>query len=223
MHIICEDLTKIYRQGNDEDVVAVNTCRLDIPPGRIVVLLGVSGSGKTTLLKMLGLLEQPTSGRILFDSVDVSTLSESERSKMRTRDIGFVHQNYNLIPLLSVEENIALSRYISGKSYDKAELTRLTDLLQISSKLHAFPAALSGGQQQRVAIARALINRPGLILADEPTGNLDYQTKQEIMQLFLQIHIEFQATVVIVTHDHSFTEIADQVYVMENGRPVPIP
>ena len=223
MHIICKDLTKIYRQGNDTDIIAVNACQLDISHGQIIVLLGVSGSGKTTLLKMLGLLEQPTSGSILFDSLDTATLTEAQRSRMRTQNIGFIPQDYRLIPLLSVEENIVLPRYIDGQSYDKQELLQLTDLLQISSKLHAFPTALSGGQQQRVAIARALINHPGLILADEPTGNLDQQTAKEIMQLFSTIHSAYQTTIIIVTHDHSFTEIADQVYVMEDGRPVLIP
>lgn len=217
MNITCENLTKLYRQGSHDDVIAVNSCSLQIPQNHIVVLLGVSGSGKSTLLRLLGLQEYPTSGKILFDSVDVTSLRESERSKIRMRDIGFIHQNYNLIPLLSAEENIILPRYIAGKSYDKAELAQLTEMLQINHKLHNFPSSLSGGQQQRVAIARALINHPKLILADEPTGNLDHQTKQDVIQLFTKIREEYQATVVIVTHDRSFVDIADEVYVMQNG------
>jgi len=217
MHIICENLTKIYRQG-DECVTAVNACQLNIPHGQITVILGVSGSGKTTLLKLLGLQDTPTSGKILFDGTDITAQRESVRSKMRTRDIGFVHQNYNLIPLLSAEENILLPCCIDGRACDRTELLRLADLLQIRQKLHHFPSALSGGQQQRVAIARALINRPGLILADEPTGNLDRETKQTVMQLFRAIHQVYNPTIIIVTHDHSFAEIADQIYQMEDGQ-----
>jgi len=217
MNIICENLTKIYRQGSHDDVIAVNSCNFQIEQQQIVVILGVSGTGKSTLLRLLGLQEYPTSGKIRFDALDVTSLRESERSRMRTSEIGYVHQNYNLIPLMSAEENILLPRYIAGKSRDKSDLAKLSELLQIHHKLHYFPSSLSGGQQQRVAIARALINHPKLVLADEPTGNLDHMTKYDVIKLFSQIRDEYQATVVIVTHDQSFVDIADRVYMMENG------
>lgn len=219
MHIICHNLTKTYQQGDDTNVIAVDNCQLDIPQGTLCVLLGVSGSGKTTLLKLLGLLEQPTSGQILFDSVDVTLYAESQRSKVRAQSIGFIYQNYNLISELSVEENILLPCYICGKAYSSTKLKKLMDFLQISHKRHCFPPSLSGGQQQRVAIARALIHEPGLILADEPTGNLDNRTKKEVMKLLLDVQKEYGTTMLVVTHDDSFTEIADRMYVMENGTP----
>lgn len=220
MEIICEKLTKIYRQGDREDVTAVNDCAWHLPTGSITVLLGVSGSGKSTLLRLLGLQEQPTSGRILFDGEDVTALDESAWARIRAHRIGFIHQNYRLIPMLSVEENILLPRRIIGQCCDEEELKKLAALLHIENKLANFPASLSGGQQQRVAIARALINHPPLILADEPTGNLDSGTKQAMIELFSKVHQLYSPTVVIVTHDHALTAIADQVYQMENGHPI---
>lgn len=222
MTITCENITHIYRQGKQEDVTALRNCQLHLPEHSVTVLLGISGSGKSTLLRLIGLQEYPTSGRILFDSVDVTRLSESERSRMRARDIGFIHQNYRLIPMLTVEENILLPGHITGKAHSDDDLRKLTRLLQIDRKLSYFPASLSGGQQQRVAIARALINRPQLILADEPTGNLDHATKQDMIRLFAQIHREYAPTLLIVTHDPAFAEIADCVCKMENGSPIPV-
>ena len=219
MDIICEHLTKTYRQGEHTEITPVNNCDWYLPTGSITVLLGVSGSGKSTLLRLLGLQERATSGRILFDGEDVTALGEAARSKIRANRIGFIHQNYRLIPMLSVEENILLPRRIIGQHCDDKELKELSTLLHIEDKLAHFPTSLSGGQQQRVAIARALINRPPLILADEPTGNLDSGTKQEIVELFFEAHRLYRPTVVIVTHDKSLTAIADAVYRMENGRP----
>lgn len=216
MNIKCLDVTKIYNPNTDR-IVAVDCCNFEFVEGTINVVLGVSGSGKTTFLKLLGLLDTPTSGKILFDDKDLTLLSQTEKDQMRNKTIGFVYQNYNLIPLLTVEENILLPRYIGSKKYLKEELISLTTLLGIHQKLQHFPSDLSGGQQQRVAIARALINSPKLVLADEPTANLDYKTKQDVIKLFQKIHNEFSSTIIIATHDEAFIEIADNVFHIENG------
>ncbi len=212
MNIRCESVGKIYRQGRSEEVVALSDCNFEIQEGKIAAILGISGAGKSTLLRLLGLREPTTTGRILLDGVDTSTRSERERARIRREEIGFVHQQYDLIPWLSVEENILLPCRIAGRPCEQEELHRLAILLQIERKLQEFPAVLSGGQQQRVAIARALIHRPRLLLCDEPTGNLDRSTRDEVIHLLTEIHRTYSTTMIIATHDRELAEIADLVY-----------
>jgi putative ABC transport system ATP-binding protein len=215
--IEAEGLTKTYTIGTT--VRAVDDVSLRIPHGAYVAVMGPSGSGKSTLMQLIGLLDAPTSGRIRVNGRDAQALSDVERTRMRGREIGFVFQAFNLMPKLSVLDNVTLPMAFQGIPA-KARQARATELLGrmgMSDRLQHRPKELSGGQRQRVAIARALANDPALILADEPTGNLDSKTGEEVLRLFDELHLE-GSTILMVTHERRVAERAQRIVHMEDGR-----
>jgi putative ABC transport system ATP-binding protein len=217
------DVRKTYRVG-DEDVHALAGVNLAIAPGEFVAIVGPSGSGKSTLMHLLGFMDRPTSGRLMFEAMDVSHLSTSDQATHRARKLGFVFQAFNLLPRLSVLENVLLPlTYARGR--DGAGSRRAAEVLErvgLSHRARHRPSQLSGGERQRVAIARALINRPKLILADEPTGNLDGQNVDRLLALFRELHAEGQ-TIVLVTHDANVASTAGRQIRMQDGRVVAPP
>ena len=217
------DVRKTYRVG-DEDVHALAGVNLTIATGEFVAVVGPSGSGKSTLMHLLGFMDRPTSGRLMFESKDVSNLSTSYQATHRARKLGFVFQAFNLLPRLSVLENVLLP-LTYARNRDAAGSRRATEVLErvgLSHRARHRPSQLSGGERQRVAIARALINRPRLILADEPTGNLDGQNVDRLLALFRELHAEGQ-TIILVTHDANVAATADRQIRMHDGRVVAPP
>ena len=217
MKLTVEKLSKIYKMGTTE-VVAVDNLDLVVEDGEFIAIMGPSGCGKTTLLHMLGGLDKPTSGKILVGDTDISTLSDKELSKFRSTDLGFIFQKFNLLDELTVKENIVMPVLISKGKPDEEYIDGLCDVLGISERLEHTPLQLSGGQQQRVAIARALANKPGLILCDEPTGNLDAKNSKEVIELLGSIHEKYKRTIVMVTHDLEVAKKADRIIRMEDGK-----
>jgi len=215
--LVAEQLTKYYKQHNIVEK-ALNGVDLTIAQGDFIAVIGSSGSGKTTLLNILGGLDEPTAGKVWVRNQDISKLSRKERTIFRRRNIGFIFQNYNLVSHLSVLENILLPLRLDGRMIDKDFVKRLVSTLKIDIKLDSFPEELSGGQQQRVAIARALVAKPAIILADEPTGNLDSKTSQEVIHLLKQTAQQFSQTVIVVTHDIEIAQLADNIIRIEDGR-----
>ena len=213
------NLTKHYRQG-DNVVKALDGVSLEIESGEFVSVVGRSGSGKTTLLDLLGLLARPTAGTVRIDGIDTSGLKDGARANVRSRRIGFVFQEYNLLPALSVLENVMLPlRYDRSHAGDgKGRALRLLDYVGLATMANRRPDQLSGGQQQRVAIARALVNGPALVLADEPTGAVDTQTSGELLALMRRLNREEDVTFVIVTHDMELAEQADRMIRLQDGR-----
>lgn len=213
-----EHLVKRFGRGNSE-VRAVEDVSLEIRRGEMVLIMGPSGSGKMTLLSMLGALLAPTSGRVLIDDIDISAMSNVELAALRARKIGFVFQSFNLLAALTVEENILFPAQLSdgGISGARARLDELVDRLELNARRHVLPNTLSGGERQRVAIARALINRPAIVLADEPTGNLDSHKGQEVMMILHDIARDDGCAVLMVTHDPRVEEVADRVLWLEDG------
>ena len=210
-----ENLTKVY--GSKEiEVKALNNINLKINEGEFVVIVGKSGSGKSTLLHLMAGLETPTEGKIVIDGVDIASLSEKERSLMRRKKIGLIFQAYNLIPILNVEENIKLAT-MNSKNKDEKYIEDIMDLLDIKSRRNHLPNQLSGGQQQRVAIARALVNKPAIILADEPTGNLDTKTEEEVLKLLKKSQKAYNQTIIMITHNLNITKYADRVINIQDG------
>lgn len=207
-----KDLTKIYKMG-EEDFCVLKRISLNIKKEELVSIVGRSGSGKSTLLNIIGGLDMPTSGVVSFQGVNMFLLKEHERALIRRKHIGFIFQSYNLIPVLTVRENIELPQ----TEKDSAYVDELLKMLDIYDKKDSLPSRISGGQQQRVAIARALVNRPPLILADEPTGSLDSKNEQEVLNLFQQIIKEYNTAIVIVTHNLALSEMADRVIRIEDG------
>ena len=200
---------------------ALDGVSLELERGECVAIVGSSGSGKTTLLNMLGALDRPDSGTVIIDGSDVTAMKEEERTVFRRRKIGFVFQNYNLVPLLSVMENITLPLELDGKTPEWEFINRLLDALGLAEKADAMPAALSGGQQQRTALARALATRPSLLLADEPTGNLDSKTSRDVMRLMLETGRQYHQTILLITHNSQIARMAERVLHLEDGRLVP--
>ena len=214
-----ENLVKIYGQGENE-VNALNNVSLEIEEGEFVSIVGSSGSGKSTLLNMLGGLDRLTSGDIYINNKKLGDMKDEELTIFRRRNIGFIFQNFNLIPSLNVWENITLPVGLDGKEINKPFVTDIINSLGLESKVDALPNTLSGGQQQRVAIARALVARPAIILADEPTGNLDSKTSDEVMSLLKTMIKKYNQTLVMITHDETIAQMADRVIYIEDGKVV---
>ncbi len=214
-----EDLVKYYGTGGNL-VKAVNHVDLEIERGKFTVIMGRSGSGKSTLLHLIGGLDKPGSGNVYIENKNIFKYNRDELAKFRRRKIGFIFQDYNLIPSLTVWENIILPLGLENIIPDKKKIENLLDKTGLSDKKDAMPETLSGGQKQRCAIARALVSGPAVILADEPTGNLDSQTGAEIVDLLKQSVEEYKQTVIMITHDESISRIADMVYFIEDGRVV---
>ncbi len=213
------DLKKTYGKG-DTAVNALNGINLKIENGEFTAIVGSSGSGKSTLLHMLGGLDRPTSGKVFVDGKDIFSLGDEELTVFRRRKTGFVFQSYNLVPVLSVYENIVLPIQLDGGRVDKKYMDEVIDTLGLGSKLNSFPNQLSGGQQQRVAIARALGAKPAIILADEPTGNLDSRTSQDVLGLLKISGERFSQTIVMITHNEEIAQTADRIIRIEDGRVV---
>ncbi|MCY6355277.1 ABC transporter ATP-binding protein [Clostridium sp. ZS2-4] len=211
-----ENLSKIYGEGNNK-VEALKNVSFSIERGEFVVIVGASGSGKSTLLHMLGGLDRPTSGKIYLDGEDVYRLNEEKLAIFRRRNVGFVFQFFNLIPVLDVEENISLPALLDREKVDKKYLTEVIDMLGLKERRSHLPSELSGGQQQRVSIGRALINKPSIILADEPTGNLDSKNSKEVIELLRISSRKYNQTLIIITHDLSIAEQADRVITISDG------
>ena len=216
MKIEANELSKIYGEGESR-VTALDRASFQIMPGDFISITGPSGSGKSTLLHLLSGLDQPTSGRLTYDGQDIYSLSDRERSALRRRIIGFVFQQFHLLPVLTARENILMPLLLDKKQPDEAYLEQLTQLLGIGSRLNHLPHELSGGQQQRVAIARALIAQPDVIFADEPTGNLDSRSGGEVMEMLRAIHEKMEKTLVIITHDNRVAGMADRRFSIVDG------
>lgn len=212
-----EDLCKFYGAG-DNLVKAVDHVDLQIRAGEFVSIVGKSGSGKSTLLHMLGALDNPTSGKVFLDGEDISSFKEDALSKIRRRKIGFIFQSYNLIPSLNVWENIVLPLGLDGKPVDESFIKDIISTLGLAEKTKNLPNTLSGGQQQRCAIARAIAAKPSIILADEPTGNLDTQTGNEVMALLKASAKKYGQTLVVITHNEEIAQMADRTVMLADGR-----
>ena len=214
--VSAQDVTRRYGEG-DTAVQALRGVSLDVKPGELVAVMGPSGSGKSTLMHILAALDRPTSGRVLIAGADVGSLSDSEVTLLRRKNIGFVFQFYNLLPMLTAEENVLLPLSIAGAKPDRQFFEGLIDRVGLKERRTHRPSELSGGQQQRVAIARALVSKPTIVLADEPTGNLDSTTGQEILELLRAATEEYGQTTVMVTHDAGAATIADRILFLADG------
>ena len=214
-----QGLTKIYGSG-ETAVHALRGVDLTVENGEFVAIVGTSGSGKSTLLHMLGGLDRPTAGKVLVDGQDIFAFKDEALTIFRRRRIGFVFQSYNLVPMLSVYENIVLPIQLDGAKVDEDYVSEVIRTLGLSDRLHSLPNQLSGGQQQRVAIARALATKPAIVLADEPTGNLDSKTSQDVLGLMKVTSQRFGQTMVMITHNEEIAQLADRVVRIEDGRVV---
>lgn len=212
-----KNLCKTYGKG-DTMVKALDNVSFSVEKGEFIAIVGPSGSGKSTLLHILGGVDVPTSGNVIIDKTDISQLNETALAIFRRRQIGLVYQFYNLIPILTVEENLTLPLLLDGKKPDAKIVGNLVNQLGLEQRLQHLPNQLSGGQQQRVSIGRALINNPALLLADEPTGNLDSENSREIISLLRRFNKEYNQTVIIITHDERIALAADRVIAIEDGK-----
>lgn len=210
-------LRKVYNLGENK-IHAVDGIDLSIESGEFLAVVGASGSGKSTLLNLLGVLDTPTEGKVFIRNSDVSHFSKDEQTVFRRRNIGFVFQEFHLIPSMNVYENMVLPLHLDGRREDETFTNLLLQALKLEEKKFQMPNTLSGGQQQRVAIARALITRPALVLADEPTGNLDSQTGIEVISLMKHLSEEFHQTLVVVTHNEEIAQMADRIIRIEDGK-----
>lgn len=209
-------LKKIYGSGENE-VRALDGVEINVEKGEFIAIVGTSGSGKSTLLHMLGGLDRPTEGSVTVDGKDIFSLKDEELTIFRRRKIGFIFQNYNLVPVLNVYENIVLPVQLDGGTLDKNYIDNIIETLGLQSKLNNLPNNLSGGQQQRVAIARALANKPKVVLADEPTGNLDSETGEIVLKLLMESLKKYGQTLVMITHNKEIAKMADRILYMKNG------
>ena len=212
-----KDLTKIYGSGENA-VYALNGVNFSVEKGEFVAVVGTSGSGKSTLLHMLGGLDRPTSGSVVVDGQEIFSFKDEALTIFRRRKIGFVFQNYNLVPVLNVYENIVLPVQLDGKVPDAAYIDSIIETLGLESKLKNLPNNLSGGQQQRVAIARALASKPAIIPADAPTGNLDSKTSQDVLGLLKVTSQKYAQTIVMITHNEEIAQLADRIIRIEDGK-----
>ena len=212
-----ENLCKIYGKGENE-VKAVDNVSFSVEKGEFVAIVGASGSGKSTLLHLLGGVDRPTSGKVFIDGEDIYKLSDDQLAIFRRRQVGLIYQFYNLIPILNVEENITLPCNLDGKQVEQAKLDELLKTLKLENRRKHLPNELSGGQQQRVSIGRAIINNPAIMLADEPTGNLDSKASEEIISLLRLSNKKYNQAVIIITHDEKIALEADRVITIDDGK-----
>lgn len=212
-----ENLSKVYGTGASK-VVALDNVSFTVEKGEFVSIVGASGSGKSTLLHLIGGVDRPTSGKVFINNEDIYKLNNDDLAIFRRRQIGLIYQFYNLIPILNVVENIALPLELDGRKPDKSDLNEMLELLGLENRKTHLPSQLSGGQQQRVSIGRALITRPSLILADEPTGNLDSKSSEEIVSLLKKTNKKYSQTIIMITHNLEIAKMADRVITIEDGR-----
>lgn len=210
-------LKKYYQLGNNT-VKALDGVNFTVKEREFVAIIGKSGSGKSTLLHMIGGLDVPTEGEVYVDGKKIAGMNKEQLAIFRRRKVGFVFQNYNLVPDLNVYDNVVLPIELDGKHVDKEFVKKILKLLQLEEKKEALPGTLSGGQQQRVAIARAIASKPAIILADEPTGNLDTSTSHDVMGLLKVVAKQFQQTIILITHDQDIAQMADRIVVIEDGK-----
>jgi len=216
MYIEAKNLSKFYGSG-DSKIIALDRVNLEIKDGYFISIMGPSGSGKSTLLHLLSGLDKPTSGSVTYDQTDIYNVKDKDLSAFRRRNIGFVFQQFNLLPVLTAKENIIMPLLLDKRKPDEVYLNELTNLLEIHHRMNHLPGELSGGQQQRVAIARALMAKPDVIFADEPTGNLDSKSGGEVMELLQNIWRKMRKTLVIITHDSRIAQMADRQFVIVDG------
>ena len=209
---------KKYYGSNDTLVKALDHVNLTIEKGEFIAIVGTSGSGKSTLLNMIGGLDNPTEGSVFVRDYDISNMTNDELTIFRRRNIGFIFQNYNLVPMLNVYENMVLPIRLDNDTIDNTHIDKIIHTLNLKDKLHAMANQLSGGQQQRVAIARALATKPAIVLADEPTGNLDSKTSMDVIHLLKNTAREFNQTVVMITHNNDLSSLSDRIVRIEDGR-----
>ncbi len=212
-----EHLKKNYGKGNTL-VKALDDVSFSVEKGEFVAVVGASGSGKSTLLHLLGGVDKPTSGKIIIDGEDIYNLNETNLAIFRRRQVGLIYQFYNLIPILNVKENMTLPILLDGKKPDETYLKELIETLGLSNRVNHLPNELSGGQQQRVSIGRALMNRPALLLADEPTGNLDSKASKDIIELLKLSNKKYKQTIIMITHDHELALNADRIITIDDGK-----
>lgn len=213
----CEGIRKVYGSG-DNQVVALDGIDLSVEKGEFVAIIGASGSGKSTLLHILGSVDQPTEGKVMVEGVDISTMNPTQAAIFRRRKVGLVYQFYNLIPTLTVRKNILMPLLLDKKKPNQEYFEKIVNALGIADKLESLPNQLSGGQQQRIAIARSLIYRPALLLADEPTGNLDQKNSKEIVDLLKLSNRNLKQTILLITHDERIALEADRIVTIQDGR-----
>lgn len=211
-----ENLTKIYGEGNNK-VVALDNVSFTVEKGEFLAIVGASGSGKSTLLHLLGGVDKPTKGKVFVDGKDIYELSDDNLAIFRRREVGLIYQFYNLIPILNVEENITLPLELDNRKIDQEDLKQVINNLGLSKRKKHLPNELSGGQQQRVSIGRAIITHPTIILADEPTGNLDSKSSDEIVELLRKTNKEYKQTIIMITHNMEIAKMADRIIEIEDG------
>ncbi len=212
-----ENLTKVYGKDSTK-VVALDNVSFSVNKGEFVAIVGASGSGKSTLLHLIGGVDRPTSGKVYINDKDIFSMNDDKLAIFRRRQIGLIYQFYNLIPILDVEENIALPLELDGRNVNRIELNEMLELLGLERRRHHLPNQLSGGQQQRTSIGRALITKPSIILADEPTGNLDSKASEEIVELLRKSNKELKQTIIMITHNLELAEMADRIIKIEDGK-----
>ncbi len=212
-----ENLTKVYGSGNNK-VVALDNVSFSVEKGEFVSIVGASGSGKSTLLHLLGGVDRPTSGKVLINDTDIFKMNDDELAIFRRRQVGLIYQFYNLIPILNVRENITLPLELDNKKVSDEEVDNLIKMLGLDKRSKHLPNELSGGQQQRTSIGRALITRPAIVLADEPTGNLDTKASEDIVSLLKKSNKEMKQTIIMITHNLELAKVADRIIEMEDGR-----
>ena len=212
-----KNLSKIYGDENNH-VIALDNVSFDVEIGEFIAIIGASGSGKSTLLHQIGGVDHPSSGKVIINNTDIYTLNENVLAIFRRNEMGLIYQFYNLIPVLNVKENITLPLQLAHQKVDQKRFNTLIEQLGLSNRLNHLPNQLSGGQQQRVSIARALINQPSLVLADEPTGNLDSKNSDEIIRLLKEANEKYHQTIIIITHDNNIAKLANRVITIKDGK-----
>lgn len=212
-----ENLSKIYGTG-ESAVKALDNVSLTVEKGEFLAIVGASGSGKSTLLHLLGGVDKPTSGKVYINDTDIFELNNDKMAIFRRRQVGIVYQFYNLIPILNVEENISLPMELDGRNVDKGEMEKMLEMLGLSERSRNLPNELSGGQQQRTSIGRALISRPSVLLADEPTGNLDTKSGNEVMEILKRFNREYNQTIIMITHNMELAKATDRIIRIEDGK-----